>query len=134
MQRPPLLSGGPRRGPSYSVRGVPAYIWMPAIGLTGSFIYGYFACLEETPMTKRKRFIATDTEFERNLGDQEYNNLLRHYRGQILPPQHPASQTVKRVGDRISAASRVFANNVCHHLCSCCDIAHRDLNGILFYL
>jgi predicted Zn-dependent protease len=82
---------------------------VPAVGLTGTLVYGCYAFLDEAPLTKRKRWIATDPAFERSLGDQEYKKLLSQFRGEILPPNHPASRTVQRVGGRISKASQVFA-------------------------
>jgi predicted Zn-dependent protease len=87
---------------------------MPAVGLTGTLVYAYYAFLEEAPLTKRKRWIATDPQFERSLGDQQYKNLLHQFRGQILPPNHPASRTVQRVGSRIAKASQVFAQQHPH--------------------
>jgi predicted Zn-dependent protease len=109
-KRPPLLSGSaPRSGPSFAFRGIPAYIWMPAVGLTGSMMYSYFSHLEEVPLTKRKRWIATSEEMEQMLGDEEYKKLLIQFRGNILPAQHPAAVTVERVGSRIANASRIFA-------------------------
>ncbi len=62
------------------------------------------------PFTKRKRLLATSTEWEKQLGDQEYKNLLNQYKKDILPPNHRASMTVKRVGDRIAIAAQKFAN------------------------
>ena len=110
-KRPPLLSGSARRsGPSFAFRGIPAYIWMPAVGLTGSVVYSYFSCLEEVPLSKRKRWIATSEEMEQRLGDDEYKKLLSQFRGNILPAQHPAAVTVERVGSRIANASRNFAS------------------------
>lgn len=72
-------------------------------------IYSYFSHLEEVPLTKRKRWIATSEEMEQMLGDEEYKKLLIQFRGNILPAQHPAAVTVERVGSRIANASRIFA-------------------------
>ena len=110
-KRPPLLGARARRGggSSYTIRGVPGYIWMPAVGLAGTMAYTYFAYLEEVPLTGRKRWIATSEEMEQKLGDAEYKKLLRQFRGNIIPPNHPAAVTVERVGSRIANASRNFA-------------------------
>jgi predicted Zn-dependent protease len=78
--------------------------------LTGTIGVCYFAFLDEAPLTGRKRWIATSPAFEHQLGDQEYRNLLRQFRSNILPPQHQASRTVERVGNRIALASKEFAD------------------------
>lgn len=108
-KRPPLLSGSSGRRGGGSIRGIPTYIWMSAAGLTGTLAYSYFAYLEEVPLTKRKRWIGTSEEMEQQLGDEEYRKLLLQFRGNILPPTHPAAVTVQRVGSRIANASRNFA-------------------------
>jgi len=65
--------------------------------------------LEEVPLTHRKRWIATSSEWEAQLGDQEYRNLLQQFRKDILPPDHRASITVRRVGNRIFKAAQEFS-------------------------
>ena len=100
-----FLSGARNRGPR---SGIPAYVWMPAVGFTGTLVYGYYAFLEEAPLTKRKRWIATSPAYEGQLGDQEYKQLLQQFRSNVLPPQHRASQTVQRVGGRLVGAAQVF--------------------------
>ena len=91
-RRPPILSGGARhRGSSYKLHGIPPHIWMPAVGITGTLVYSYYHFIEEVPLSKRKRWIATTTKYERELGDQEYKNLVKGYANQILPPSHPVS-------------------------------------------
>lgn len=96
--------------------GLPPYIWMTAGGTTLALGYVYFSYLEEVPLTHRKRWIATSPQLEKQLGDQEYRNLLRQFQGKILPPSHPASRTVERVGSRIAASALQFAKeqNVQH--------------------
>lgn len=99
--------GGFRRPPPHF--GIPPYIWITAGGTTLLIAYNYYAYLEEVPLTHRKRWIATSPAWEKQLGDQEYLNLLRQFRNNILPPDHRASRTVQRVGARIAVASREFA-------------------------
>jgi predicted Zn-dependent protease len=96
--------GGARQQPK-----IPPHIWAPAIGLSGITMYCYFAFLDEAPLTKRKRWLATSMQLERQLGDDQYHQLLRQFRGKVLPPTHPASITVHRVGSRIAAAEKEFA-------------------------
>ena len=79
---------------------------IPVVGTT----YLYFRYLEEVPLTHRKRWIATSSQWEAQLGDQEYQTLLKQFRKDVLPPDHRASVTVKRVGNRIYKAALEFAN------------------------
>jgi predicted Zn-dependent protease len=107
--------GGKRVGSSHGGgggNGLPYYVWVPALGVTGLVGYAYFAFLDEVPISHRKRWIATSPRWERSLGDHEYNNLLTEFKrkGQILPPDHRASVTVKRVGTRIAKAAAKFAS------------------------
>ena len=98
--------------------GIPTYIWVSAATAGGVLVCGYFAFLDEVPLTKRKRWIATSQEWESELGDQEYQRLLAQFRGKVLPPDHRASVTVQRVGSRIAASSREFCAQ--HNLTSLC--------------
>lgn len=88
---------------------LPVYVWLPAVGLAGTLAYGYFAFLDEAPLSKRKRWIATSPQWERQMGDQEYKKLLRSFKGDILPSNHRASVTIERVGSRLMHASKTFA-------------------------
>lgn len=88
--------------------GVPPYIWVTAGGSAIVVSYGYFSYVEEVPLTRRRRWIATPPTMERQLGNQEYQNLLKQFRKDILPPSHRASMTVERVGSRIEAAAMEF--------------------------
>lgn len=47
-------------------------------------------------------------EQEQQLGDEQYEQLRKHYRGEILAPDHRASITVRRVGGRLSSAAGIF--------------------------
>ena len=105
----------PPRGAAGS--SIPAYIWAPAFVVTGGVIMGYYACLDQVPLTNRKRFLATSADLERNLGDQQYRALLEKYKGQVLPETHRASQTVHRVGSRIAAVTKDFCKeHNLHHM------------------
>jgi len=47
-------------------------------------------------------------EFEKYSGDQQYAAFLQQYRNEILPPDHRASVTVRRVGSRLASAAEKF--------------------------
>jgi metalloendopeptidase OMA1, mitochondrial len=112
-------AGGGGGGGSGSSGNIPPYIYVGVGATTLVCASCYFAFLDEAPLTKRKRWIATSPEWERKLGDQEYQQLLASFRKQqgrgdnnnniILPPNHRASVTVQRVGSRIAQASLVLA-------------------------
>ena len=101
-------SKGFRRPPG---GGLPPYLWATVGGTTALFGYCYFSFLDEAPLTKRKRWIATSPLWERQLGDQEYKQLLKTFRKDILPPNHRASVTVHRVGSRITQAALDFSRD-----------------------
>ena len=98
----------PPGGPS-TIRGIPTYIIFPAAGVTLTIAYGYYSFLDEAPLTKRKRLLATSPAWERQMGDEQYRQMMRQNRGQILPHDHRASITVRRVGGRIARAADKFA-------------------------
>jgi predicted Zn-dependent protease len=109
---PSFLSSGSQNSKRFRPPGgIPPYIWMTAGGTTALFGYCYFAFLDEAPLTKRKRWIATSPQWERQLGDQEYKQLLKTFRKDILPPNHRAAITVQRVGSRITQAARDFSTD-----------------------
>lgn len=108
-RRPPLLGSSSSTRGKTSFGGMPVYLWGPALGFGGTMAVCYFAFLDEAPLTKRKRWIATSPEFEQRMGEGEYKNMLKHFRRDILPPNHRASVTVQRVGSRIAQASQHFA-------------------------
>ena len=90
-------------------RSIPLYFVIPSVGAVGTFMYAYYSMIDEAPFTKRKRLLATSSNWERQMGDKEYKSLLKKYRKDILPHNHPATITVKRVGSRIADSSRRFA-------------------------
>jgi len=89
--------------------GIPSYVWATAGATATLFGVAYYSFLDEAPLTHRKRWIATSPQWERRLGDQEYQQLLRAHRGDILPESHRASVTLRRVGARIAQATDHFA-------------------------
>jgi predicted Zn-dependent protease len=93
--------------------GLPLYIWIAAGGTTAVIGYGYFAFLDEAPLTKRKRWLAISPAWEQQMGDEQYQQLLQAFRNDILPPDHRAAVTVRRVGSRIAQASTEFCQEHC---------------------
>lgn len=96
--------------------GIPFYVWGAVGGTATVFGLCYYAFLDVVPVTGRRRWIATSFELERQLGDQEYQQLLKQWKADILPSHHRASVTLHRVGQRIADASLEFAKR--HNLSS----------------
>lgn len=88
---------------------IPPYIWLTAGGTLAALGYTYYSGLDQVPLTKRTRWIATSPQWEQQLGHQEYAQLKKQYAKDILPSSHRATQTVQRVGARIAQASHEFA-------------------------
>lgn len=78
----------------------------PAAGVAAASAYAYRSCLVDVPHTRRRRFLATTPRWEADVGHAQYRALLERYRGAILPDDHRAAATVRRVGGRIAAAAR----------------------------
>eukprot|EP00986_Skeletonema_menzelii_P020277 scaffold30700_cov200-Skeletonema_menzelii.AAC.1 len=82
---------------------------IPMTGLTMGSVYAYYSCLDYAPYTNRKRLICTNPKWEQEMGHKQYQELLQKFKGDILPADHRASVTVKRVGSRIAAAAQSFS-------------------------
>mmetsp|Transcript_50111 Transcript_50111/g.98095 ORF Transcript_50111/g.98095 Transcript_50111/m.98095 type:complete len:250 (+) Transcript_50111:173-922(+) len=100
-----LSSSSSRRPPP----SVPGYFWVPIIGGGGLFAFGYWKLSDRVPFTGRRRLLGTSPDYERRIGDAERLRLLAAHSRDVLPPDHPASATVRRVGARISGAARSVA-------------------------
>ncbi|KAL3940087.1 MAG: hypothetical protein SGBAC_005297 [Bacillariaceae sp.] len=71
--------------------------------------YFYTKYLNEVPLTKRQRWIATSSQWETQMGNDEFIKLKQQYKSQILPKDHRAAITVQRVGSRIAQAALEFS-------------------------
>ncbi|PSC68549.1 Pentatricopeptide repeat-containing mitochondrial [Micractinium conductrix] len=62
---------------------------------------------QEVPYTGRKHAIMVGPESELDLGREAFQQVLAEAKqqGALLPPRHPASQTVRRIGTRIAQAA-----------------------------
>lgn len=90
---------------------LPPYIYLVGgIPVVGS-LYLYFKFQDLAPLTERRRWLATSPEYEKKMGDQNYQQLLMQYKNRILPNDHPATRTVKRIGNRIFLVAGKFAEH-----------------------
>jgi len=81
---------------------------LPTAGLTVASVYAYYSCLDFVPFTHRRRFLATSQAWEAHEGHQQYKALLQRHKNDILPENHRASVTVRRVGSRIAKSAEEF--------------------------
>ncbi|KAL5500923.1 OMA1 [Sanghuangporus vaninii] len=65
----------------------------------------YASHLERVPETGRWRFMAVSEEVEVQLQDDQYKDLLKEFRGRILPPDHPLTQQIESVVSTILEAN-----------------------------
>jgi metalloendopeptidase OMA1, mitochondrial len=73
------------------------------LGTGGTVVY--ISSRQEIPYTGRMHAILVDPETELELGAQTYAQVLTQAKmaGRLLPPNHSATQAVRRVGTRIAA-------------------------------
>ncbi|KAL0341097.1 UNVERIFIED_CONTAM: Mitochondrial metalloendopeptidase OMA1 [Sesamum radiatum] len=115
--RSPFLDGAKRfyyvdRNEVYHFkpRGYKRWIQNPrnvlAIVLVGSgvVITVYFGNLETVPYTKRTHFVILSRNLEKELGETQFNQLRKQFKGKILPPLHPESIRVQRISQDIIEA------------------------------
>ncbi len=69
-------------------------------------LYLYVSHLEECPMTGRRRFVALTDEQISKIGIKEFDNLLEHFEGQILPVNAVAYSRVAKVVNQILNANK----------------------------
>ena len=96
-------------GGKTSSGGYPMYLKVGAgVTVVGSVAL-YFHYQNFAPMTNRRRWIASTPEFEKEMGDENYQQLLQQFTGKVLPKHHPATIAIERVGGRIFKAAGEFA-------------------------
>lgn len=68
-------------------------------GAAGGGFYVYN--LEDVPVTGRRRFNFVSPDAEKQIGANEYNQVLREFQGNILPEDHPYTRMVAKVVQRL---------------------------------
>jgi hypothetical protein len=118
------MGGGSTGSGRRQQQGYPTYLYVIG-GVTVAGTVGlYFHYQNYAPMTNRRRWIASSPEFEKEMGDQNYHQLLQQFRGKILPRQHPATIAIERVGGRIFKAAGEFAKEY--------DLDYFDTKNVTF--
>lgn len=74
--------------------------------LVGSsvFITVYVGNLETVPYTKRKHLVLLSRNLERQLGESNFQDVKKEYKGKILPAIHPDSVRVRLISKKIIEA------------------------------
>lgn len=86
------------------------YIWRnyrtPVIVVGAGGTTFYIINLEEVPITHRRRFNVISPAAEKSLvSDKEYQSILQQFHGKILPREHPYTQLVARIVERLLPAA-----------------------------
>jgi hypothetical protein len=78
---------------------------LAVIGGGGTIIW--ISSQQEIPYTGRKHAILLDVDSEKAMGDQAFQQVAMQAQasGTLLPPHHPASVAVERVGSRIASVA-----------------------------
>ena len=79
--------------------------------VTGSGGTFYVYNLEQAPITHRRRFNCIGPSTEAQFGTQGYEETLKEFRGKILPENHPYTEAVARVVERLLPATHGLSGN-----------------------
>ncbi|CAI9092117.1 OLC1v1027283C1 [Oldenlandia corymbosa var. corymbosa] len=85
----------------------PRNVFAVVLVCSGVVITVYFGHLEAVPYTKRTHFVLLSRNVERKLGETQFEEMKKSFKGKILPPIHPESVRVRLIAkDLIEALQR----------------------------
>lgn len=85
----------------------PRNVYIVVLVGSGVVITVYFGNLETVPYTKRSHFVLLSKSIERQLGESQFEEMKKAFKGKILPPIHPESVRVRLITkDLIEALQR----------------------------
>ncbi|KAK6926331.1 Peptidase M48 [Dillenia turbinata] len=94
------------RGPKRWFSDTRTMFIMVVVG-SGLVITVYFGNLETIPYTKRSHFVLLSKNVEKQLGESQFEQMKKGFKGKILPPFHPESIRVRVISkDIIDALKR----------------------------
>ncbi|MCJ1478157.1 hypothetical protein MMC13_006833 [Lambiella insularis] len=113
----PFPHGTPRGRPQYnrfsrsqSIK----YLWQTNMafrygaGAVGTGFVGFVGYnIETVPASGRRRFNWVSPEYEQQMGQQRYRQIIQEYQGEFLPEWHIASRMVQRVLKRLISANGI---------------------------
>ncbi|XP_065878625.1 mitochondrial metalloendopeptidase OMA1 isoform X2 [Euphorbia lathyris] len=82
----------------------PRTVLIVVVAGSGVFITVYFGHLETVLYTKRKHFVLLSKSIERKLGENEFEETKKAFKGKILPAIHPESVRVRLIAKEIIEA------------------------------
>ncbi|XP_010482515.1 PREDICTED: mitochondrial metalloendopeptidase OMA1-like [Camelina sativa] len=98
------------RGPRRWFQNPRAVLTVTLVG-SASLITLYFGNLETVPYTKRTHFILLSKPMEKRLGEAQFEQIKKQYKGKILPAIHPESIRVRLIAKEvIDALQRGLSN------------------------
>ncbi|GBG67294.1 hypothetical protein CBR_g433 [Chara braunii] len=80
-------------------------IVVAVVGAGGGYVY--YTHLEEVPYTNRRHFVLVSPQTERMLGENEFKNIKKTFRRDILPDFHPLTIRVKAIATQIIQAAMI---------------------------
>lgn len=85
----------------------PRAVWTVALVGSGVLITLYFGNLETVPYTKRTHFVLLSKSMEKRIGESQFEQIKKTYKGKVLPAIHPESIRVRLIAkDVIDALQR----------------------------
>ncbi|KAL9237255.1 hypothetical protein vseg_011828 [Gypsophila vaccaria] len=85
----------------------PRHVFIVIVVGTSLGITIYYGNSEVVPYTKRKHFVLLSQGLERQIGENQFNEMKKSFRGKILPALHPDSVRVRLIAkDIIEALQR----------------------------
>ncbi|CAG7909722.1 unnamed protein product [Brassica rapa] len=85
----------------------PKAVWTVVLLGSGALITLYFGNLETVPYTKRTHFVLLSKSMEKRIGESQFEQIKKTYKGKVLPAIHPESIRVRLIAkDVIDALQR----------------------------
>ncbi|ESQ43372.1 hypothetical protein EUTSA_v10013554mg [Eutrema salsugineum] len=88
------------RGPRRWIQN-PRTVWTVVLISSGVIITLFFGNLETVPYTKRTHFVLLSKSMEKRIGETQFDQIKKTYKGKILPAIHPESIRVRLIAKEI---------------------------------
>ncbi|CAH2070324.1 unnamed protein product [Thlaspi arvense] len=88
------------RGPKRWIQN-PRTVWTVVLITSGAVITLFFGNLETVPYTKRTHFVLLSKSMEKRVGETQFEQIKKTYKGKILPAIHPESIRVRLIAKEI---------------------------------
>ncbi|CAH8357938.1 unnamed protein product [Eruca vesicaria subsp. sativa] len=88
------------RGPRKWIQN-PRAVWTVVLVGSGFLITLYFGNLETVPYTKRTHFVLLSKAMEKRIGETQFEQIKKTYKGKVLPAIHPESIRVRLIAKEV---------------------------------